>query len=369
MATSCITILGRTYLRGRKFNTPILAFLVARDIGLSPFLKARRVPLPQPADLKEICVCQIDHLGDVLMITPVLGELRKFAPQAKITLAVGRWCEELALVLKAGGLVDECITYTAWPLDPSRRSVFAKMRESYRSWRLATRTLRSKKVDAFFDLRPWSPNAWLLAHSSRATLRVGYGLRGMADVYNCIPPYAADRSTGQAHLDALQILTGKKCSYTAPILPSVPIAAHLDLPKSGYFVAQLFSREATRNLPPELWAEVLRRLAQCKPVVLVGAPNDLARAGDLVKVPGVVCVIGKTSIPDMFGIIEQSNGIVSIDSLAPHVSLAYGKKTAVLMIESISNPRSFPDNNPNLKFFPAVTGAGEAIESFLSSAP
>ena len=66
------------------------------------------VPLPQGTDLAQICVCQIDHLGDLLIITPFLVELRKFAPQARITLVVGRWCGELAEVLRAGGLVDEC---------------------------------------------------------------------------------------------------------------------------------------------------------------------------------------------------------------------------------------------------------------------
>ena len=230
-------------------NGPIFAFLAARDLLLGPFFKSKKVPLPQGSDLAQICVCQIDYLGDLLIITPFLIELRKFAPKARITLVVGRWCGELAEVLRAGGWVDECVIYTAWLLDSSPRNLLTKMFESWGTFIPAARKLRAKKLDAFFDLRPWSPNAWLLAHLSRAKLRVGYGLRGMACVYNCIPDYSAEKSAGQTHLDALRVLTGENHAFTGPSLPPVPKPTHLKLPASDYFVAQLFSREAAKIFP------------------------------------------------------------------------------------------------------------------------
>jgi ADP-heptose:LPS heptosyltransferase len=348
-------------------NGPAFAFLATRDILLGPFFKSKKAPLPQGSDLAQICVCQIDHLGDLLIITPFLIELRKFAPQARITLVVGRWCSELAEVLRAGGLVDECIIYTAWQMDSSPRNFFTKMYESWGTLVSAARKLRVKKLDAFFDLRPWSPNAWLLAHLSRAKLRVGYGLRGMADVYNCIPAFSAEKSTGQTHLEALQVLTGKNYVFAAPVLPPVPKPTHLKLPTSDYWVAQPFSREAARNIPVGTWKDILLRLARRLPVVLVGASVDAERAKDLIDLPEVTSLIGRTSICDMLGVIQQSRGVVSIDSFAPHVGLAYAKKVAVLMVENTSNNRSFPENNPNLKFFPAAFESGEAIELFFAN--
>jgi ADP-heptose:LPS heptosyltransferase len=272
----------------------------------------------------------------------------------------------LAEVLRAGGLVDECVIYTAWLMDSSPRNLLTKMFESWGTLVSAARKLRVKKLDAFFDLRPWSPNAWLLAHLSRAKLRVGYGLRGMADVYNCIPAYSAEKSTGQTHLDALQVLTGENYAFIAPVLPPVPEPAHLKLPESDYIVAQLFSREAARNIPVEIWKDILLRLARRLPIVLVGAPVDAERAGNLIDLPGVISLIGRTSICDMLGVIQQSRGVVSIDSFAPHVGLAYAKKVAVLMVENTSNNRSFPKKNPNLKFVRPAVESGEAIEHFFN---
>jgi ADP-heptose:LPS heptosyltransferase len=367
MTTDRMTIGGRSYLRGRKMNGPALAFLAARDVLIGPFFKSKKVPLPQGSDLTQICVCQIDHLGDLLILTPFLIELRNLAPQARITLVVGQWCSELAEVLRAGGLVDECIIYTAWLMDSSRRNILTKMFGSWRTLFSAARKLRVKKLDVFFDLRPWSPNAWLLAHLSCARLRVGYGLRGMADVYNYIPAFPAEKSIGQIHLDALQVFTEKKCVFTGPVLPPVPNPLHLNLPTSDYLVAQLFSRDAAKNIPNEIWKDFLLRLARRWPVVLVGAPVDAERAGCLIELPGVISLIGRTSICDMLGVIQQSQGVVSIDSFGSHAGLGYDKKVAVLMVEDSSYKRAFPENNPNLKFVPAKIESSEAIELFFSN--
>ena len=365
MSSDRITIGRRSYLRGRKMSPAAIAFLAARDLLLEPFFKSKKVPLPQGSALRQICVCQMDYLGDLLILTPFVAELRKFAPQARITLVVGRWCGELAEVLKAGRLIDEHLIHTSWLLDSSPRSTPAKLHESWRTLFSTARLLRAKNLDAFFDLRPWSPNAWLLAHLSRAKLRVGYGLRGMSGVYNHLPAFSTETSTGQNHLNVLQAFTGKNFVFAAPVLPAVPLPAHLDLPASGYWAVQLFSREEARNIPIGLWEDILRRLARRLPVVLVGAPVDAGRAQSLVKLPGVISLIGRTNIRDLLGVIQQSRGVVSIDSFAPHVGLAYAKRVAVLMVAKTSNRFSFPQNNPGLKFFQAAA-SGDAIENFLA---
>ena len=39
-------------------------------------------------EIKEICICRIDRIGDLIMTTPILRSIRKEFPNSKITLLV-----------------------------------------------------------------------------------------------------------------------------------------------------------------------------------------------------------------------------------------------------------------------------------------
>src|SRR6476619_1897527 len=115
--TPYIQLFGRKYLSGRRLNIPPLAFLVLRDVALAPFFGGDSRSLPKKEEINEICVCKLDHLGDLLMLTPFLAAFRRNVPNAKVTLVVGSWCRELADILQRGGLIDQFVCYTAFSLD------------------------------------------------------------------------------------------------------------------------------------------------------------------------------------------------------------------------------------------------------------
>ena len=163
-------------------------------------------------------------------------------------------------------------------------------------------------------------------------------------------------------------LTGIGLKYTKPVLPST--REHFEflntfrLPR-GYLAVQLSSRERARNIPSSLWAKVLDSLMSSFSIVLLGLADD-QRYPELEGIAGVLSFVGKTSISDFLAIIEGSVGVVSVDSFAAHVGLAYSRPVAVLMVEPYSQQRSYPANNSDLGLFPGRDGVENLIAKFFS---
>jgi glycosyltransferase involved in cell wall biosynthesis/ADP-heptose:LPS heptosyltransferase len=369
MKTPYIQLFGRKYLSGRRLNILALAFLVLRDIALAPFFGGDSRSLPKREEINEICVCKLDHLGDLLMLTPFLAAFRRNVPNAKVTLIVGRWCRELADILQRGGLIDQFVCYTAFSLDKRKRNVLARLATSFFGLGFAWRLLRKRRFDLFVDMRPYFPCAWLLAILSGAKVRAGFGLRGMSDSFHVILPYSANKRLGQIYLEAIPSITGAGLIYEKPILPSTRTRSKLvndfGLPER-YLAVQLSSREKARNIDSALWTKILALLRSTFSIVLLGLADD-ERWPELEQTSGLLSLIGKTNIDDLLGIIEESVGVVSVDSFAAHVGLAYSRTVAVLMVEPYSQQRSYPENNPHLRLFPASDGVERAIARFFAT--
>jgi ADP-heptose:LPS heptosyltransferase len=363
-----IRVFGRTYLYGRKVKLPALALLAVRDVIILPFFKKVSHCLPTREAITEICVCKLDHLGDLLMLTPFLEAVRRSLPEAKVTLVVGSWCRELADILRRDGLIDYLVCYTPFSLNKTRANVFVRVKKACVELVPALRLLRQRRFDLFVDMRPYFPCAWLLAMLSGAKLRAGFGLRGMADTFHIIVPYSMSKRLGQLYLNALPSITGPGLIYRKPILPSmqqqVASANAFRLP-SRYLAVQLSSREKARNITSALWEKIVSSLASDFSIVLLGLADD-QRYPKLEGRGDVLSLIGKTSISDFLAIIEGSVGVISVDSFAAHVGLAYSRAVAVLMVDPYSQQRSYPANNSNLGLFPGRDGVEKSIAQFFS---
>jgi ADP-heptose:LPS heptosyltransferase len=276
------------------------------------------------------------------MLTPFLAAFRRNVPNGKVTLVVGSWCRELADILQRGGLIDQFVCYTVFSLDKSRTNVLARLAKSYVELASASQLLRKRRFDLFVDMRPYFPCAWLLAILSGAKVRAGFGLRGMSDAFHFILPYSANKRLGQIYLDALPSITGAGLIYEKPILPAAITGRGLlngfRLP-APYLAVQLSSRERARNIGSALWTKILALLRSTFSIVLLGSADD-QRWPELEATSGLLSLIGKTNIDDLLGIIEKSVGVVSVDSFAAHVGLAYSRTVAVLMVEPYSQQQS-----------------------------
>jgi heptosyltransferase-1/heptosyltransferase-2 len=78
---------------------------------------------------------------------------------------------------------------------------------------------------------------------------------------------------------------------------------------------------------------VVAALARSRPVVLVGAPADAQVAGQIADGlgPHVIDLVGKTTIPQLVGLLARSAGAVCGDSAVKFIAPAVGVPALVLL--------------------------------------
>jgi ADP-heptose:LPS heptosyltransferase len=143
--------------------------LVVRMLGIPgarAALQQARAPLPGTA---RILLIRPDHLGDLLLTTPVLPALKTWAPDARITMMVGPWSSE---IVARHPDIDNIITFPF----PGFQRAPQKLWTPYVLLFNAAQQLRRGKYDLAINLRPdfWWGAA--LAYLARIPRRVGYAI-------------------------------------------------------------------------------------------------------------------------------------------------------------------------------------------------
>ena len=136
-------------------------WLISRLCRLRAMSAAAAIP-------SSILLVELNLLGDMVMLVPLLRVIRRHHPGAHVALMAGPWGRE---VLAHTGLVDEFILLRAPWVKKGR--AFSGTREVWG----ALRTARARTWDWGIDVRGDVRNALLLA-MSRAQRRIGYDFTG-----------------------------------------------------------------------------------------------------------------------------------------------------------------------------------------------
>ena len=145
-----------------------LILLLVRIIGApGAFFAARRAQAP--GKTPRILLVRPDHLGDMLLATPVLDALKAQLPEAQITMMVGPWSSEIVARHPA---VDRLISC---PFPGFQRAPQKALAPYFLLFTVA-RNVRRQHYDLAINLRPdfwWGAALLYLACIPR---RVGYAL-------------------------------------------------------------------------------------------------------------------------------------------------------------------------------------------------
>lgn len=141
--------------------------------------RPEQVPL---RDLRRILVVRLDEIGDVVMTSPFLRELRRNAPRAWITMLVK---PEMVNLVERCPYVNEVLAF-----DPRARGLYAPLELHRRALVLAWKRLWRRRFDLALLPRSGADyyHAAFLAYFSGATRRVGFGRRG----WDAAPPMEVD---------------------------------------------------------------------------------------------------------------------------------------------------------------------------------
>ena len=261
-------------------------------------------------------------MGDVIHALPVASAIHRAWPLTRITWILDpRWSE----LLEA---------------NPAITKIHSFPRESFRGpsgliralrW---YRGLRSLGADTVVDLQCLLRSG-LMAYCSGARMVVGLGdaREGAGFFYSRSVPVRKDEHAVNRYLRVLAAL-------------GVPIPDALDwaiprglrpealITNDPYIVLHPFSRGEGKSLAFEAIGTFIQafREKSVLPIVLAGAPKPLPDFG-----PGVVDLLGKTSLTELIGLLRGASYVVSVDSGPMHLAAALG--VPLLSIHTWSDPR------------------------------
>lgn len=151
----------------RLLRTLILLFVRLYGL-LGAWIATRRVA-PNRNRAPRILLVRPDHLGDMLLVTPVLAALKEQLPEAEITMMVGPWSREIVARHPA---VAQCITCPF----PGFQRAAQKPLEPYQVLFKTAQQLRTGNYDIAINLRPdfWWGAA--LIYLACIPHRIGYAI-------------------------------------------------------------------------------------------------------------------------------------------------------------------------------------------------
>ena len=310
----------------RRAYRLVFAFTIAL-YGLSLGRTARIAP----ANSSRILVLRFGLLGDGILLTPALRLLRQAWPEARIDVLA---TPVQVPVFEPLPFVDRVHVWTAGDLWELRDAIRPQRWVS--AWRTVT-ALRRERYDAILSC--YGPLGSALALVAGAPRRIGYASEALPGTLT--DPLPGARWDGPGHdaeynvevvralgtdspaPDSLVQVTSKARSAVAKLLPLAQGVLCVLHPGAANGQA--------KRWPVEYWKVLARRLAaDGHAVIVVGSgKEDAARAASIVD-DARHNLVDRTTLPELFAVIERASVFVSGDSGPMHAAVALGRPAVAI---------------------------------------
>jgi len=318
--------------------TPGAAVALGRPLyALAGRRPDRNVPL---RSLAAVLVVRPDEIGDVILTTPFLRELRRNAPHAWITLVVK---PQTADIVEQCPYVNEVLTF-----DWSVRGRAATLKRHLRALCLAGGRLWGRRFDIAILPRRDADyyHGTYLTYFSGACRRVGYSEKvsvrkqamnpGYDRMLTDILPPSAVKHEVEYNVDVIRYLGGKVADTRLEVWlqdeDRAFAAALLDAqgipPGMGFVALAPGARWGKKQWPILRFVEVAQRLRgeHNARIVVVGGPEDrpLGEQLEAELGAGVANAAGRTTLRQAVALLERCRLMIANDSGPMHLAAAVG---------------------------------------------
>ena len=333
---------------------------LVRILGAPRVFMASRRARTVPANPR-ILLIRPDHLGDLVLTTPVLDALKSRLPNAHITMMVGPWSSEIVARHPA---IDKLITCAF----PGFRRATQRSLAPYILLFQTARQLRRQHYDIAINLRPdfwWGAALLYLAAIPR---RVGYAIAPGTPFLNYHPRYTLEHATASnLHLVTVALLVlGKPAlndpdymndTYTPERYPLVfePTAAedawmtqrlyenHIDT-NASIIVIHAGTGAAVKLWRNEAWAECANRLVSAcsRPtyVILTGSPSERAMLTEIADgMHTKPLIVTDATVGQLAALMQCATLVLGTDTGPLHLAVA--QHTPTVHIFGPTDPRIF----------------------------
>ncbi len=330
-----------------------LILFIVRLLGARGARKAaQRACQPLP-NIPRILLIRPDHLGDLVLTTPILHALRTQAPNAHITIMVGPWSSE---VVARHPDLDQVITFPF----PGFQRTPQKPWTPYILLFSAAQQLQRNNYDLVINLRPdfWWGAA--LAYLARIPRRIGYAIHpGTPFLTDALSYPPVEHWT----ISNLRLASAALESLNYPPLqePYTPERYPLQFtptPEEHTWVAQRLAKEgidahtpiivihpgtaaAVKLWRPEAWSYCANTLTSTQSparILLTGSKSEQPMMEQIVQgITAPVVLLTSTTLGQLAALLARAQIVLGVDSGPLH--LATSQATPTVRIFGPTDPR------------------------------
>src|SRR3989338_1555028 len=336
------------YIYKKRWMVFLIRLIDLTGYLLAAIIKFFKGTSPDNDSIKNILIFKLDHIGDVLMITPALRFLRLKYPEAYITVVVGAWSKD---ILTGNQDVNEILIYDAYWFNGNRD----KKLNIKNTWRFIKK-IRGRKFDVFYSLRGDFMGI-LLGSLLKIPVRIGFDNGGGG--FLLTHPITPVENIHQIE-QFLYAVGGNDSIFDKKMKITVT-------EEERNFADALIRRHNGDNrkfvgfhigagYPSKLWAPekygvLIKRLHDDfdTRAILVGGEEDreiIAETESIIRDAGVINLAGRTNIKETAAIIERCSLFIGNDSAPVHIAAAVGTPVIVIF-SAVNNPvqwKPFADN-------------------------
>lgn len=336
----------------------LLILLGVRLLGWPGAIKATREARHERTRPPRILLIRPDHLGDLILTTPVLQALKEHALEAELTLMVGPWSREIVTRHPA---LDHVLTCPFPGFQRAAQGVLAP----YILLFATARQVRRAGYDLAINLRPdfwWGAALLYLAGIPR---RVGYALQPGQPFLNETLPFSETEHAAVSNLRlasaGLRALGYRPLAepftperYPAKFAPTSEERAwiserlrseHIE-PDAPLIVIPPGSGGAVKHWRSEAWAYCANRLRttltsprQAR-ILLTGSPNERGLVEEVARgIPAGATLVTDASIGQLAALLERATCVLTVDNGPGHIAVA--QDTPSVHLFGPTDPRIF----------------------------
>lgn len=258
--------------------------------------------------MKRFLIIQTAFLGDVILCTPVVSELSRIYPEAKIDVVVRKGNESL--------LANNPHIHQLF--------IWNKKDGKYKSLVKTIKQLRQIRYDEVINLQRYSSSA-IMTLFTKSKMKIGFSTAAMKWVYHKVVPHSL--SSGK-HEVARNLSTiqhhGANDLVRPEMFPSEnDFKTVEDYKTQPYYCLAPASVWFTKQLPKEKWLELVEELKSSGKVYLLGGPDDLTLCNEIASDnPSVQVLAGKLNLLQSAALMRDAKMNFVNDSGPLHIASA-----------------------------------------------
>lgn len=305
--------------------------------------------------VRRLLVIRLDNIGDLVLLSPSLRTLRESLPQAAITLMVSPAGSQVAPLLP---WIDDMLVHRAIWQDISGALPQSAEREMALVEDLRTRRFDAAVIFTSFSQSPYPPAH--MCYLAGIPIRLGQSKEFGGNVLSqWIKPLPDETHQAERNLSLLEAagfsVTNRHLSLRVP--EKIQRTADRRLREIGIDPQQRFivlapgASCAARRYDVNRYAGVARLVAAetCLPIVVVGSERETELVQPILADDhggAIVSLVGRTSVPELAGVIRRAHFVIANDSGPMHLADAFARPMVVLYsgteYESQWQPRRAP---------------------------